>query len=166
MKTTKKTDIILVINILIMVVVGVALAFSIIGTRRDIKVLKEEAYQSFLVEDLATKSRQWAISVESLLLGDVPGARDLYYLTAMFLEDNLSSLKTQPLPEGERKLVERISLRFYTVKSKVEKLSVERTLYAREAPLRAPIKEIAGDIEALFADVEALRVPQKIGRRK
>lgn len=157
MKMTKKMNLVLGINIFITVGVSVALVFAVTGIRRDVKTLKEEAYQDFLVEDLTTKSRQWAVSIEPLLRGDTLGTQDLYYLTTVFLEDGLSSLKALHLPAEERKLVERISFRFHAAKSKVERLPMERMLYVREAPPHALIKEIAGDIEELFADVGALR---------
>lgn len=166
MKMTKKMNLVLGINIFITVGVSVALVFAVTGIRRDVKTLKEEAYQDFLMEDLTTKSRQWAISIEPLLMGDTLGTQDLYYLTTVFLEDGLSSLKTLPLPAEERKLVERISFRFHATKSKIERLPMERTLYVRAAPPHALIKEIAGNIEELFVDVDALRVSRKIGRRR
>jgi hypothetical protein len=164
METTKKMNLILAINIFLIVGISTALAFSIIGTRRGIKAIREEAYQAFLIEDLSAKSRQWAISIEPLLRGDLPGGQDLFYLNAILLEDSLSSLKARPLSGRERELVERVSSQFYAIKLQVDKVLARGRLY-REIPPPTFIEEITGSIEKLLGEVEALSARQKLGRR-
>ena len=161
MKLTKKTNVILAINVFLAIGVSVALVLSVVGTRRGISTIREEAYQAFLMEDLSIKTRQWAISMEPLLRGDLAGGQDLYYLNTLYLEENLSSLKVRPLSREERELVERVSSRFYVLRSQIEKLLAGGRLYAREVPLPTLIKEIAGGMEELLGDVEALRARRK-----
>lgn len=165
MDTTKKMTVVLAISIFLAVAVSIALVLSVIGTRRGIKAIREEAYQAFLIEDLSTRGRQWAISIEPLLRRDLPNGQDLFYLNTILLEESLSSLKAMPLSGEEKELVERVSSHFYAVKSQIERLLAKERFYTREAPSPASFaEEVSSSIEKLLEELEVLHARQKVGR--
>lgn len=167
MKMTRKMNLILAINIFLAVGICIALVFSVIGTRQGIKSIREEAYQAFLIEELSIRCQQWAISIEPLLRGDIPGGQDLFYLNTILLEEGLSSLRARPLSREERELVEGVSSHFYAVRSQVERLLVKGRLYPREIPPPATfVEEITVNIEKLLGDLVTLRVRQKTGSNR
>lgn len=147
MKIVSKLILILGVVIFLVIGLGVAGGLSVIWMRRCADELEKASHQASQIANLNVMTQQWVVSTEFILRGE--SLYDYFYLNTVLLEENMSSIVEELLPQNEKDMVSEISISFNQIKKQVEKL-INQTESVNIEVIEACIQKLLKQVEILM----------------
>jgi signal transduction histidine kinase len=147
MKIVNKLVLILGVVIFLVIGLGIAGGLSVIWMRRCADDLEKASHQASQIANLNVMTQQWVVSAEFILRGEP--LYDYFYLNTVLLEEHISSIVTELLPQNEKDMISGISISFNQVKKQVEKL-INKTEPVNTEVIEVYIRKLLKQLEVIM----------------